>query len=79
MKLLDYKKAAEILDCSPSKVQKMTLAGEWPIVKVGNETRIDEEDLLAWMRRKKHFHAKNCSESNGKQPLPAEETTVARS
>lgn len=79
MKLLSYKSAAEILDCSPSKVQKMCLKGELPIVKVGNETRIREEDLKAWIDRGRHYHEpKNCSDSNGKQPIPTTETVFAR-
>ena len=74
MRLLSYKAAAAVLDCSPSKVQKMCLAGELPILKVGNETRIDERDLEAWIQDRKFVHRpKNCSEYNGKQSLPTTE------
>ncbi len=80
MKLLSYKAAAEILDCSPSKVQKMCLAGEIPIVKVGNETRIREEDLKAWIDRGRHYHErKDCREDSRAEPIPTTETTIARS
>lgn len=53
--LLTYKTAAEILGCSASKVQKMCLAGEIPILKLGNETRIREEDLEAWAKKGVHY------------------------
>jgi len=80
VKLLTYKTAAEILDCSASKVQKMCLAGEIPILKVGNETRIREEDLKSWINRRLHYHESNkCSEDSGKQELPATEAVFVRS
>lgn len=79
-RLLTYKTAAAILDCSASKVQKMCLKRELPIVKVGNETRIREEDLKAWIDRGRHYHQPtNCSEDNRKEALPTMETTIARS
>lgn len=71
VKLLTYKTAAEYLDCSPSKVQKMCLAGELPILKVGNETRIRQEDLEAWVAGQVHFNKpENCRDSNTSEPLP---------
>lgn len=79
-KLLSYKAVAEILDCSASKVQKMCLAGELPIIKVGNETRVRESVLLRWLEEREHFHEKkNCSDPNGKELLPTTESTFARS
>jgi excisionase family DNA binding protein len=75
MKLLTYKTAAEVLDCSASKVQKMVLAGEIPFIKVGNETRILPEDLEAWIRRGRQ---KNCRDSNTSEPLPTVESTYVK-
>ena len=77
--LLTYETAAEFLDCSASKVQKMCNNGEIPIVKIGNRTRIDPADLRLWIKNRKHFQAKECSNDNGKQPLPTTEATFARS
>lgn len=78
MKLLTYKTAAEVLDCSASKVQKMVLAGEIPIIKIGNETRILPEDLEAWMRRGRHVHVpEKCRDDNHSQSNPTAETTIA--
>lgn len=75
--LLTYKTAAAILDCSASKVQKMCLAGEIPIIKVGSETRIMESDLRAWMQRGRHYHRPNkCSEDIRPDALPPREATV---
>lgn len=80
MKLYTYKTAAEVLDCSWSTVQKLCLAGKIPIVKIGNETRIREQDLEAWINRRCHYHKPGkCSDANRKQALPTEETTFARS
>jgi excisionase family DNA binding protein len=69
VKLYTYKTAAAVLDCSASKVQKMVLAGELPFLKVGNETRIREEDLRDWIDSQIR---RNCSDDNPKQPLPTE-------
>lgn len=77
--LLTYKTAALILDCSASKVQKMCNNGEIPIVKVGNETRIDPADLRRWIKNRKHFQVKECSDANRKQGLPTERTALVRS
>lgn len=76
MKLYTYKTAAEVLDCSASKVQKMVLAGQLPFLKVGNETRIREEDLRAWINRQVQI---NCSDDNHSEPLPTTETFLAAS
>ena len=76
-KLLTYKTAAELLDCSASKVQKMVLAGEIPFLKVGNETRIRQQDLEDWienqMQRCVQRRHENCSEDNPEQALPKRE------
>ena len=74
LKLYTYKTAAEVLDCSASKVQKMCLAGEIPIIKVGNETRIDERDLDRWIQSQKFFHEpKECRTTTESEPNPTEE------
>lgn len=78
-KLLTYKTAAELLDCSPSKVQKMVLAGEIPIVKIGNETRILTDDLFAWIRRGRHIHVpENRRDDTSSEALPTKERIHAR-
>lgn len=80
MKLLTYKTAAEILDCSASKVQKLCLAGEIPIFKVGNETRIILEDLERWIKNGRHYHEKeNSREDNRRRAIPTKEATIVQS
>lgn len=74
MKLYTYNTAAEILDCSAWKVKKMVLAGEIPYLKVGNETRIREEDLKEWIDSR----VQNCRKSNRIQAFPTTETISAR-
>lgn len=56
MKLFTYKTLAEYLDCSPSTVQKLYLAGKIPGFKVGNETRFRQQDIDAWIEGRLHFH-----------------------
>lgn len=74
LKLYTYKTAAEVLDCSASKVQKMCLAGEIPIIKVGNETRIDERDLDRWIQSRRYFHEpKDCGRTTPSEPNPTTE------
>ncbi len=77
---LTYKTAAAILDCSASTVQKICLAGEIPIFKLGNETRIRQEDLEAWVKNRMHFHCReNCREANDSEPHPTTERVYATS
>ena len=54
--LLDMDDIAAILRCSKSKVEKLMLAGELPIIKIGNESRMTRADLEAWIESRKHFH-----------------------
>jgi excisionase family DNA binding protein len=71
MKLYTYKTAADALDCSSSTVQKLVRDGEIPILNIGNEVRIDADDLQAFIDRKKYFKdAKNRRDPNDRQPLP---------
>lgn len=76
--LLTYKTAAAILDCSASKVKKMVLAGELACIKLGNETRIRESTLQAWMDAGEHFHqaqkrSENCRDSKHSEVHPTGE------
>lgn len=75
MKLLTYKDAAGILNCSTSKVQKMVAAGQLPFVKIGALTRIPDGALQAWLDQSVR---RNCVDPTSSAPNMATETTVAR-
>lgn len=45
--MLDLHGAADLLNCSPSTIERRTRAGELPSVKVGRLRRYRRSDLLA--------------------------------
>lgn len=73
MRLLTYKDASIILNCSTSKVQKMVAAGQLPFVKIGALTRIPDEALQEHLRRSVR---RNCVDDTSSSPLTAAERWV---
>ena len=49
MALLKLSEAAEVLGTRPEHVRRLTREGGLPFVKVGKLTRIDADDLTAWI------------------------------
>lgn len=76
---LSDKSVAKIIEMSPSFVQKLRLSGQIPYFRVGNEARIDRDDLDVWMQQRKEKHCReNCRDSNDKQPFPTPEAIFAK-
>jgi excisionase family DNA binding protein len=76
---LSDKSAAKIIEMSPSFVQKLRLSGQIPYIRVGNEARIDRDDLDDWMQRRKEIHCcGNRRDSKHRQPIPTTEAIFAK-
>ena len=61
MKLLAYKMAAGVWIARLPRFKRCALPESFTTIKVGNETRIMESDLLAWMQRGRHYHSAKSS------------------
>ena len=56
MALIDINAAAEILGTRPRHVRVLIRERGLPTVRVGRLTRIDEDDLAAWITANRHVH-----------------------
>lgn len=54
MPLLTLAEAAEILGTRPRHVRALTRERGLPFVKVGKLTRVDSDDLAAWIAANRH-------------------------
>jgi excisionase family DNA binding protein len=51
--LLTRRDAAKLLALSESKLEKLTAAGELPVVRIGRAVRYDLVDLRGWIAERK--------------------------
>jgi excisionase family DNA binding protein len=54
MALLTLHEAAEVLSTRPEHVRRLTREQGLPHVRVGKLTRIDSDDLAAWIAANRH-------------------------
>jgi excisionase family DNA binding protein len=57
MKLLRLTEAAEVLGTRPEHVRRLTRERGLPFVRVGRLTRIDADDLDAWIAANRHGYS----------------------
>ena len=54
MHLLSLAEAARVLSTRPEHVRRLTRERGLPFVKVGRLTRVDSDDLAAWIAANRH-------------------------
>lgn len=58
--LLDLPYAARIVGMSAEYVKRLSIAGKFPAVKVGNSWRVNRDDLMAFVGAKKSGEQEAC-------------------
>lgn len=53
-KILTIKDLANYLKISISKAYNLTNNKDFPTIKIGKSKRVDEDDLLSWLKKQKN-------------------------